>query len=316
MAGPIGASPVGNIGTFYGDTSVVTDVTDLIYQITPEDTPFFHLCDDKPAGAQAPTHEWQVRDLTTRSDNAQFDGFTYTFTGPMQLPTRKFNVLQILAEDIRISNSDQAIGHYGIPNLRADQVEVKLTRLKTDIEVALLRGTLSTGNSGVARRMLGIIPMCQSNFSMYTNASTATFSESRFNGMMEQGWTLGSSLRDVLVDGRMKRAISNFTGNATRYINADASKLVQSIDMIETEFGPVNVHLCRDLPTTGAAGSLARTVLFLDKTHLAKAWLRPVQVQAAAKIADSEDYIATAELTLEYGHPNASAVYFSTSSPI
>lgn len=305
MAGTIGGSPAGNIGTHYGDTSVVTDVSDLIYQITPEDTPLFHLTEDVPASAEAPYHEWQVRELSTRQDNAQMEGFTYTFTGSLRLPTRKANILQILAEDIRISNSNQAFSHYGIPSMRADQIETRLTELKTHIEVALIRGTIASGASGVARRMQGLLQMANSNQSMFTNNSSNTLTEGRFNAFLEQGWNAGASFRDVLTGGRLKRTISNFTGGATRFIAAEAQRSINSIDMIETEFGPVNMHLCRDLPTFDSGTTFSYSLLFLDKTHIRKAWKRPVQVTGAAKIADSDDYIATAELTLEYGHPNS-----------
>lgn len=313
-----GTSPTGNVGTHYGDTSVVLDVSQYIFQETPEDTPFFELCDNKAAEVTAVYHNWQIRDLVTRQDNASVEGFTYAFTG-QRLPTRIGNVLQIPSTDIRVSNTNQAINHYGIPNLRADQVETKLTELKTDIELALLRGSANTGASGVARRMLGIIPMITANVTAgggYTNGTAATFSESIFNGMLEVGWTRGAALRDVLVDGRMKRVISNFTGNATRVINADAGRLVQAIDQIDTEFGPVSLHLCRDLQIISSGTSAGRQVLAVDKSHLAKAWLRPITVQKAAAIADSEDYIAVTELTLEYGHPCAHSLYNNFASPI
>jgi len=313
-----GTSPTGNIGVHYGDTSVKLDVSDFIFQETPEDTPFFELCGNNGAEAIAGYHNWQIRDLVTRQDNASVEGFTYAFSA-VRLPSRIGNVLQILSSDIRISNSSQAMNRYGIPNMRADQVETKLAELKTDIEIALLKGTANTGASGVARRMLGIIPMITTNVTAgggYTNGTAATFSESIFNGMLEVGWNRGAALRDVLVDGRMKRVISNFTGNATRILNADAGRLVGAIDQIDSEFGPVSLHLCRDIPTVNTGASLGRAVLAIDKTHLNKSWLRPITVQKAAAVADSEDYVAVTELTLEYGHPCAHSLYFNFASPL
>ena len=62
------------VGTHYGDTSVAEDVTQIIYQITPEDTPFYNMIADRSSGS--PKHEWQTRDLTTRSDNATVEGAT------------------------------------------------------------------------------------------------------------------------------------------------------------------------------------------------------------------------------------------------
>ena len=36
-----GGSPL--VGTFYPDTSVKEDVSQIIYQITPEDTPYYNI---------------------------------------------------------------------------------------------------------------------------------------------------------------------------------------------------------------------------------------------------------------------------------
>jgi hypothetical protein len=309
---PSGIAPAYGQGTQYGDTSVVTDVTDWIFQLTPEDKPFFYLCDDKPASVEATQHQWQRRELTVRQPNAQFEGFSYTFTSPSRLPVRESNWLQIAAKDIRLSNTNQAIGHYAIPNFRADQVETQLAELGTDLENALLRATLNTGATGTARMMLGIIPMIQSLGTLYTNVTAATFTEGRFNSILEDGWSTGASLKDALVDGRMKRAISQFTGNASRIINADAQRLVNAIDVYDSEYGPINVHLSRDMPTFSSGTSLGRSLLLVDKTMLAKAWLRTVGVSRTAQIADSEDYIAVCELTLEFGHRNGHALVANT----
>lgn len=300
-----GTAPGLGQGTHYNDTSVVTDVTDFIFQITPEDKPFFHLCGDK-AAVSAPWHEWQTRDLITRSGNAQVEGFNYTFTNPSRLPSRTGNVLHIMAKDIRISNTNQAIGHYGIPNMRADQVEVQLGELGTDIEHGLIQSTLRTsGTAGTARRMKGIIQAVISGITGFTNSTAVTFVESVFNAHLENGWGRGAALRDALVDGRMKRVISNYSGNNLRVLNADSGRLVNTVDVYESEYGPVSMHLCRDIPTINSGTTAHRNVLVVDKTHLQKAWLRGVGVERTAKIADSEDYMATCELTLEYGNPIA-----------
>ena len=312
-----GTAPPYGQGTGYGDTSVVADVSRFIFQLTPEDTPYFDLIGDSPANPQNVIyHQWQRRELVTRQDNAQPEGFVYTFTNPSRLPVLDSNTLQILARDIRISESNQAQGHYGIDNMRADQVDVQLAELKTDIERALLRGTMSTGATGTARRLQGLIPMIQSNTTMQTNVSAATFSESRFNGFLEDGWNVGARLADVFVDGRMKRVISNFTGNATRIVNANDGVLVGAIDQYMSEFGPVTTHLCRDLPTFSTGTSLGRCVLAIDKTQIKKAWLRPVTIEKTAKIADSEDYILKCELSQEWGHRNGHYLYWNTASPI
>lgn len=307
-----GTAPPFGAGTHYLDSStIVTDVTDIIFQITPEDTPFFHLCGDVPANVSAPWHQWQVRDLVTRQSNINFEGFAYTHTSAMRLPSRAGNVLQILNKDVRISETNQAIGHYAIPNLKADQTEVKLTELKTDMEHALLRATLNTGGTATARQMAGLIPMAMSNLSMYTNGTAATYTEALFNGFMERAWEAGAHVRDIFVDGRMKRLFSTFNGNGTKFFDANARTSVNSIDVLKTDFGDVDIHLCRDIPTINTGTSLGRGVLGVDKTHLNKAWLRPVTVRESAKIADSHDSIIVTECTLEWGNPNSHFFQFN-----
>src|SRR6188474_2329709 len=105
--------PGGGSGTHYYDTSVITDVSEYLYQISPEDTPFFHLCADGPASG-APVHQWQYRDLAARAGNAQAEGGFYLFTAAMRLPTRAVNLTQILSKEGIVSNTEQASGHYAI----------------------------------------------------------------------------------------------------------------------------------------------------------------------------------------------------------
>lgn len=299
-----GTAPPYGQGTQYGDTSLTVDVSDFIFQQTPEDTPFFDMIGNKPASVTNVQHQWQIRELITRADNGQVEGFNYTFTSPSRLPTRQSNWLHIMGKDIRLSNTNQAIGHYAIPNMRADQVETQLAELKTDHERALLRSTLNTGATGTARKMLGIIPMITSLGTLYTNVTATTLTETRFNAFLEDGFNAGAALKDIILDPRMKRAFSNFQGNAARIINADANRLVNSIDVYDSEYGPVALHISRDMPTFSSGNSLGRAILGIDKESLAKAWLRTVGVKRTADIADSEDYIAVSESTLEYGHPN------------
>ena len=313
---PGGNPPLG-AGTHYLDSStIVTDVTDMIYEITPIDTPLFQLSGDGPADVAAPYHQWQSRSLVTYTANAQVEGFAYTFTSALRLPSRQANVLQILNKDIRVSNTNQAIQHYGIADLVADQATLQLKEMKTDCELALVRGTLVTGATNAARSMQGIIPMIGSAGTLFTNATAGTYSETHFNGMLENGWTLGAELRDALCDGRMKRVISSFTGNATKFIGADQQRVVNTVSVIESDFGPVNVHLSRVMPTVNSGATLGRSVLFVDKSHLKKAWLRQPQIRKTADIADSTDMIAVMELSLEWGNPYAHACQYNFVSPI
>ena len=117
-----------NAGWQYELNSPAEDVSQIIYQITPEDRPFMTMIGMADPALQS-LHQWQVRSLTTRQHNAQPEGFTYDFTAAMTLPTRKINFCQIFAKEIRVSNTEVASSHYAIGDLFADQMEIRLAEI-------------------------------------------------------------------------------------------------------------------------------------------------------------------------------------------
>ena len=299
MAAPY---PDAGVGTHYGDTSIVEDVTDIIYQITPEDTPFFSMSGE--ATSRAIVHEWQKRSLSTRNENSAAEGFTYTFTSAMTLPTRVVNVCQIFKKEIRVSNSEQAVGHYAISDSFADQMQLRLVEKKTDIEHTLLNGTIASGTAtDESRYMEGFLKAVQDASTTYTTYSGAvTLSESNFNDAIQVSWEQGGEPRDVLVHGGLKREISAFSANNTKFIAADQQRQVNTISMYESDFFPVQIHLSRDMRSNASANTTGNAIAFVDRTMVRKAWLRRPFAKRIPETADSMDGVCVAELTLEWGN--------------
>ena len=65
-------------GAHYGFNPIKEDVQNFIYQITSVDTPVYDDIGDSKA--MQPVHTWQTRALTTRADNAQVEGASFTDT--------------------------------------------------------------------------------------------------------------------------------------------------------------------------------------------------------------------------------------------
>jgi hypothetical protein len=299
-------NPEAGIGTIYLNTSTpVEDVTDIIYQITPEDTPFFNMTGD--TGVRDIFHQWQVRSLTTRQVNAAPEGFSWTFTSPQRLPTRLGNHTQIFEKDARVSNTQQAVEHYAVGDMFADQMQQAMIEFKTDMEHALLQGTLASGNTNAARYMQGMINHVVSGVTTYSNfSSSASLSETSFNDMIELSWNEGGEPRDVFVHGPAKREISTFTAGHTKFIPSDQQRTVNTQSMYESDFFTVQIHLSRDIPKEGTpAGYSGHGVLFVDRSMARKAWLRQPVAERAPKTADSHDGIITGEVTLEVGNRSA-----------
>lgn len=284
------------VGTHYGDTSIAEDVTQIIYQITPEDTPFYNMISDRKSSS--PKHEWQIRSLTTRQDNAVVEGASYTFAAPVA-PTRAENLTQIIRQDVRISGTSQATARHAISDLVSDQMEQKMIMWKTDAEHALLRGSDASGNaSDTARRMNGLLNAVSTNT---TSVSGVTITETLFNDLLQDVWDAGGKPRDVLCHGYLKRRISSFVGNATKNFDQGEKRVTNVIGIYDSDFSTVAVQTSRDMPNTAGL----HTIACIDRDLFAKAWLRPVVSKRVAETADSIDLVVLGELTLEFGNEAA-----------
>lgn len=285
------------VGTHYDDTSIKESVLQTIFQITPEDTPFYNMIGDSEA--TQPFHGWQERELSTRNDNAQVEGHTYTFAAPV-LPTRVNNFTQIVEKTARVSKTSQASSRHAIDDLVADQIEQRLVEWKTDTEHALLRGSDASGNaSDTARRMNGLLNILTSNATAFS--SGVTMGEDELNDLLENIWDAGGNPRDVLVHGFLKRRISSFTGSATKRFDSSERKVINTIGIYESDFSTVAVQLSRDMLN----GAALNNIVAIDRDMFSKAWLRPTEVTRVAEVASSHDTVIEGELTLEYGNQAA-----------
>src|SRR5262245_59219857 len=167
-------APGAGVGTGYGNLSRVTDVTRFIYQITPEDKPFFMMAGEDKALDRV--HQWQRREFTTRVLNANNVGFVFTFTTQNRLPTRETNMTQIFAEEIRVSDSEKNSAHYAIEDLFADQMQLAMTVLGTNVEHALIRGSQASGDATTNAPFLqGIIWALATAKTTFTNEASGSF---------------------------------------------------------------------------------------------------------------------------------------------
>ncbi len=289
------------VGTQYDSTNLKEDVLQIIAQTTPEDTPFYDMIGDGTAAQ--PKHEWRVRNLTTRQDNAVVEGADYTFAAPV-LPTAVSNLTQIFRKDVRISGTHQASSSHAINDLAADQTEQRMVEFKTDIEHGLLRGSSASGNaSAVARRMTGLLNALSTNAT--AAASGTSLTEDMLNGLLEDVWTSGGKPRDGLLNGRLKRLISGFTGGSTKNFEQEDRKVIKTISVYESDFSVVSLHLSRDM----LSGTNANAIAVIDRDLFSKAWLRTPFTKRAPEVADSVDIVILGELTLEYANEAAGGLY-------
>lgn len=267
------------------------DLIDIITNISPMET--WVTSNTGSTRAIATLHEWQTDTLSTATANAQKEGDD--FTGDLISPTTRLgNYTQILVKPFTISETQRAIVAAG----RNDEVDYqtlkKSKELARDIEYALvINSSSASGASGTARQLKGILGYIATNLTTAT-ATSQTLDETTFNKNLSLVWVQGGYPTVTLVGAYQKQKISGFTSN-TRRIEAEEKKLVNTVDIYESDFGTIMVrlhHILNDVQPT--------YIVNLGVLELwVKAWLRPVNRIELAKTGSADKYKIEAELTLE-----------------
>ena len=120
------------------------DLADIIYDISPTDTPF--LSDMAKNRASAVYHEWQTDALDPAGANRQIEGDDTT-ANTFSATTRVGNYLQISSKAISVSGTQRAVDSAG----RADEYSYQLAKrgreIKRDMEYALTRNQASSASA-------------------------------------------------------------------------------------------------------------------------------------------------------------------------
>lgn len=283
--------------------SLREDVLDIIFTITPDDTPFYNDIGDGKANDTR--HYWTTRALTTRQVNAAREG--ESFSGnfrTLALPARVGNITQIFRKLPQVTRSMASSVNIGIPDLMADQISLNMVEFKTDHEHALLRGSVRTGTTHAsdARYLGGLLNVVTTNSFDY--GSIGTFTESMFVDLLQAVWNTGGNPKKVLVGASIKRKIGQFVASSTKFLKADMKEVTSVVNVYESDFGIANVRISRDMPSATGTYSAAA----YDPDFFKKAWLDAPFVERLPKTGDSTEAAILSELTLEYGNEAAGGV--------
>lgn len=284
------------------DQTMVEDVTDMITNVDYESTPFYSSLAESQATNTL--HQWLVDSYASSADNAQAEGYTNTYTD-ITPPTRSTNIVQLFGKEVRVSNTEQRVAHYGMSDPYTYQLKKKMVELARDIEKALVAGTRASGDSGVARRLNGAIALITTNKT--ARNSGTSLSETEFNDILQGIYDNGTdiSVDKAFTGASLKRAISGYTAGSTKFTDAEGKKLYNSVSVYESDFGVVSVHLEREVPTT--AGN--KGILAVDSSKWRVAYLtdgRPQHIPQGLS-GSAKNGIVETELTLEALNQKSSA---------
>ena len=265
------------------------DVSDIITNIAPDKTPLYSRI-GKTRATQV-IHEWLEDTLGEAADNAQPEGYTY-FTVNAEPRTRLSNFTQIMHRGVHVTDTQEAVLHYGVRSEIAYQMQKKLKELAFDCEKALLeQETKELGSMEEARRFGGLPYWIVTNI-LSNSGTPRALTFDLINNALEMVWNLGGTPSILLVSPRNKRIVSTFTAGHTKYMNGNETrKLTQMISVLETDFGTIQCLTDRFMPNDVVYG--------LSPEYIKKAFLRNFKTGEIPKISDMGRRIIHGEWTLE-----------------
>jgi len=283
------------------------DLSDVIYNISPTDTPI--MSSVGKSKATAVYHEWQTDSLAAATtNNAAVEGDDAT-DATMSPTTRLGNYTQIVQKTIKISGTLDAVDKAGRKSEKAYQLAKASAEIKRDIETIISANQgRSAGNSSTARKMGALLSWITTNSSVGTSGADPTtigvstrtdgtarsFTETILKDVIQQVYTAGGNPKVLMVGAYQKQAVSAFAGIAAQRFMAPSdapTTIIGAADVYMSDFGTVSVVPNRFMRT--------RDALVLDPEYAALAYLRPFATNELAKTGDSEKTQILAELTLE-----------------
>lgn len=296
--------------------SVREDLHNIIYDISPTDTPVLSMA--QQGSATSVLHEWLTDVLEAASTaNAQLEGDDITAQS-IAAPVRLQNICQISNKSVTLSGTEEVVNNVGSNDELARQVARRSLALKRDMEAILTGNQASNaGSAAVARTCRSLeawYPSANSNRGVggvagsttqaATDASTTSqraIKETYLKDVLQKVWVSGGKPNLIVAGAINKQRISGFSGNANREIDADSEELIAAIDIYSSDFG----FMLQVVPDRFSRG---QTVHVLETEMLSVDYLRKFYQTPLAKTGDSEKRLILAEYTLRVNNPLAHGV--------
>ena len=305
-----------NTATRYGVNGIREDFSDIIYNISPETTPFISNM-TKRRKATNTIFEWQIDSLAAASSNAQIDGDDISSFSAITATTKLSNVTMISRKDAIIAdNLNGAIDQAGLRSQLAYQITKKGNELKRDMDFNLCGVNVAavSGAAGTARKTASLSAWLTSNTSRGTGGADGTLSngmpnaaatdasagnmraatETLLKPVLQSVWTNGGDPKFILCGPFNKGQISGFAGIAAqRYMAPSDSPttIIGAADVYLSDFGSVQIVPSRF--------SRERDIYVIDPDMCELVTLRPMAVTELAKTGDASKVMILSEYGLQ-----------------
>jgi hypothetical protein len=286
----------------YDATAIREDLSDVIYDISPTDTPFMSSIAGKGSVSNT-LFEWQTEALASAVINNYHVEGADAGTAATTATTRVTNQTQISKKVVEVSGSHEAVNNAGKKSELAHQLAKASKELKRDMEGSLLaNNAAAAGNATTARETRGAAHFITTNVTdAGTSGTHAAMVEADILAAAEAVWTAGGEASTILLGATNKKLITAMSGraDAVRTI-ADSNMTIQnSVDIYVSDFGTYNIVMDRFCDQD--------YVYFLDHDMWSVDYLRDFQTVDIARAGDGEKKMLLVEYGLRCGNEAANA---------
>jgi len=299
----------------YGAIGIREDLSNIIYNISPTETPFLSGCGRETA--ENTYFEWQTDALTAAAANRATEGNDPTSVAVSE-PTRVGNYTQISVKAVQTSGTAEAVNFSGRKSSQAYQLAKRAKEMKRDMEKMLMDNVAqNAGASGTARVTAGLGAWVATNYHTLGGASspsglgsassgngtdtasdadsTGTLTEAGMKTVIKECFDSGGTPDTILVGSSNKQSISALTQTVsslrTAADKAAPASVVASVDVYVSDFGTFKIIPDRF--------QRSRDCWFIDFDFWAVSYLRPFMTESLARTGDSIKQMILAEYGLQ-----------------
>lgn len=269
----------------YGDTSAREDVVmNAIEILTARETQIYNMLGK--TSAINTIHSYLTDTLRTAASNAVEEAADYTALAN-STPSRLTNIVEIVAVPFKVSRTQQDITHYQGQNELQRQTEKGLMDWANAAEFDLVRGTLTSGASGTAPKMRGIIQGISKSTTYTSHTSGTVWSASILDGLVAFNWenSNGDVPTELFLGSILRKNTDYFTQKTNVVVNAQLPDIIKTVSTYTTAFTTLRVHTHRYVQQSSDATG---RVLAINPDKLKIAVLRSPYIDTG--LARSGDY--------------------------
>ena len=313
------AVPANTVQT-YTQKGIREDLNDMIYDISPTETPF-----QTNIGTETSTNtlsQWETDALAAQNlANAQVQGDDAA-NDTQDSPALLGNYQQILRKVVGVAATTEAVKFAARKSEMARLIAKRGKEVKRDLEGIMLSNQIGVaGSAAVAGNLAGLLTWIRTNVATVgvgganppaptlvpatgrTDGTQRVFSEALLKQAIQIGYDNGAEPNLIMVNSTNKQVASTFAGVATKTYYQSAVKetaVIGAIDTYVSDFGTFSFQVNRFQRT--------RDCFIIDPSMAKKMFLRPFSLQDLAKTGDSTKKLLVGEVTLKVNNEKALAL--------